>query len=194
MRAGTSGGLGGTRGGSDRIGLLVDRLIGQQDIVIGAPVANRTPLEVEPLIGCFVNAIAVRMDLSATPTVGELLQRAQVQVLGAQQHQQVPFEQVVEIIQPPRSLAYNAIFQVWLNWLNIDVGAFDLGELQATTMPTPHTVSKFDLKLSLSEAGPKLTGDLEYSTALVDRATAERVYRESGDKSSPVAVVRHPDA
>lgn len=154
--------------------VVLSRLSGQQDIVIGAPVANRTPMEVEPLIGCFVNAIAVRMDLSAAPTVSELLQRTKMQVLSAQQHQQVPFEQVVEIIQPPRSLAYNAIFQVWLNWMNMEVGAFDLGDLQVTPVPAPQSVSKFDLKLSLSEAGSKLEGSVEYATALFDRATVER--------------------
>jgi len=154
--------------------VVLSRLSGQQDIVIGAPVANRTPMEVEPLIGCFLNAIAVRMDVSASPTVRELLEQAKMQVLGAQQHQQVPFEKVVEILQPPRSLAYNPIFQVWLNWLNLEVSAFELGDLQVTALPAPHSVSRFDLKLGLSEAGRKLTGSMEYATALFDRPTVER--------------------
>jgi amino acid adenylation domain-containing protein/non-ribosomal peptide synthase protein (TIGR01720 family)/FkbM family methyltransferase len=154
--------------------VVLSRLSGQQDIVIGAPVANRTQVEVEPLIGFFVNAIALRMDLSGAPTVSELFRRAKAQALGAQQHQHVPFEQVVEIVSPPRSLAYSAIFQVSLNWQNVEIGALDLGSLQVAPIPSPQVVSKFDMKLNLGEVGACIAGNAEFATALFDRQTIER--------------------
>ena len=86
--------------------ILVGRLSGQTDVVIGTPVANRTRAEVEGLIGCFVNTLALRLDLSGSPRVSALLDRVKAQTLAAQEHQDLPFEQVVEAVQPPRSLAH----------------------------------------------------------------------------------------
>ncbi len=87
-------------------------------MVIGTPVANRGRAEIENLIGFFVNTLALRMDLSGSPTVGELLERAKTQALAAQQHQDIPFEQVVELVQPVRSLAHSPLFQVMFAWQN----------------------------------------------------------------------------
>ncbi|UUZ50673.1 condensation domain-containing protein [Massilia sp. B-10] len=90
------------------------RLSGQDDVVIGTPVANRQRSEVEALIGFFVNTLALRVDLSADPSVAQLLVQVKASALAAYSHQELPFEQVVEAVQPPRSMSHNPIFQVML--------------------------------------------------------------------------------
>ncbi|MBO7849531.1 hypothetical protein J6350_30980, partial [Burkholderia pseudomallei] len=85
---------------------VLSRLSGQEEVVIGSPVAGRNRTEVEALIGFFVNTLALRLDLSSEPTVGELLKRTKAQVLSAQAHQDLPFDQVVERVKPPRSTAH----------------------------------------------------------------------------------------
>ena len=97
---------------------VLSRLSGQQEVVIGTPVANRRRAETEGLIGFFVNTLALRIDLSGEPSVAEMLKRVSGVVLGAQEHQDVPFEQVVEILQPPRRLSQTPVFQVMFAWQN----------------------------------------------------------------------------
>ncbi|AIY41033.1 Siderophore biosynthesis non-ribosomal peptide synthetase modules [Collimonas arenae] len=155
--------------------IVLSRLSGQQDVVIGSPVANRMQAALEPMIGFFVNTLALRIDLSGEPAVGELLQRVRQQTLAAQRHQQMPFEQVVEVVQPPRSLAHAPIFQVMFNWLSENVAdAINLDGLQILPQSAPRVLSKFDLTLDLAEAGDCISGVLEYATALFERQTIER--------------------
>ena len=154
--------------------VVLSRLSGQKDLVIGSPVANRAQLETEPLIGFFVNSLALRMDLSGDPTLGELLQRVKRQVLDAQRYQQLPFEQVVEIVEPPRSLAHTPVFQVMFSWQEQGSGDFALEGLQATVLRPPRGLSKFDLELDLSTAGDGIAGGFDYATALFDAATIQR--------------------
>ena len=97
-------------------GALLARLSGQEDLVTGTPVANRGRTEIEGLIGFFVNTLALRLDVSGSPSVGELLERVKEQTLAAQQHQDIPFEQVVEVARPVRSLAHSPLFQVMFDW------------------------------------------------------------------------------
>ncbi|MFL5384639.1 MAG: amino acid adenylation domain-containing protein, partial [Longimicrobiaceae bacterium] len=99
--------------------VVLGRLSGQEDVVIGTPVAGRGRREIEGLIGFFVNTLAIRVDLSGSPTVAELLRRVKARALAAQDHQDIPFEQVVELLQPVRSLAHTPLFQVMFNWLNM---------------------------------------------------------------------------
>ena len=153
---------------------LLSRLSGQQDVVIGAAVANRGRAEIEPLIGFFVNSLALRLDLSGEPSVGTLLDRVKARALEAQAHQDLPFEQVVEVVRPPRSLAHEPIFQTMFAWQNHDEGALDLPGLTTTLLAPPRLHAKYDLTLSLMEAGGRVVGELEYATALFDRATVER--------------------
>ena len=157
--------------------VVLSRLSGQQDLVIGTPVANRAQLETEPMIGFFVNPLALRLDLSGNPTLAELLQRVKGQVLDAQRYQQLPFEQVVEKVQPPRSLAHTPVFQLMLNWQDQGLGDFALEGLQATPLRPPGTLSKYDLTLDVGEAGDRIAGVFEYATALFD---AETVQRQAG--------------
>jgi amino acid adenylation domain-containing protein len=155
--------------------VLLGRLSEEQDVVIGTPVANRVRVEIEGLIGFFVNTLAVRVDLSGRPTVAEMLQRVKRQALTAQQHQDIPFEQVVELVQPVRSLAHSPLFQVMFALQSGSQGRFELAGLEmAPLSSSPLWVSKFDLTLVLQDSEQCIEGQLEYSTALFDRQTVER--------------------
>ncbi|WP_242688284.1 condensation domain-containing protein, partial [Photorhabdus stackebrandtii] len=97
-------------------GVVLSRLSGQEDIIIGTPSAGRSRQEVESLMGFFVNTLALRMNFSGALTVAELLTQVRQTALAAQAHQDLPFEQVVEIVQPPRRLAHTPLFQVMFAW------------------------------------------------------------------------------
>ncbi|MGR9134010.1 non-ribosomal peptide synthase/polyketide synthase [Rhizobium leguminosarum] len=153
---------------------VLSRLSGQDDIVIGVPTANRRRREIEDLIGFFVNTLAVRIDLSGEPSVSDLLERARRAALTAQDHQDLPFEQVVEIVQPPRALDHTPLFQVGLAWQNNTVGSLDLPGLRVEATGEGLNQVKFDLELNLGEQGEVIAGTLGYATALFDRATMER--------------------
>jgi amino acid adenylation domain-containing protein len=154
--------------------VLLARLSGQPEVVIGTPSANRSRHEIEELIGFFLNTLALRVDVSASPTVSELLQRVKAVTLDAQQHQDIPFEQVVQIIRPERSLAYNPLFQVMFVWQNTPEGDFQLDDLKvAPFRGVPHATASFDLSLALGEVGERIEGGMEYATALFDRSTVE---------------------
>ncbi|MGD7085460.1 amino acid adenylation domain-containing protein, partial [Ralstonia pseudosolanacearum] len=154
---------------------LLSRLSGQHDIVIGSPTAGRTRSETEHLIGFFVNTLAMRYQLAPGQTVAGLLAHSRQQVLAAQQHADLPFEQIVDLVQPPRSLAHAPIFQVLFAWQNVPPGRLALPALTASPLRGPGSVSaKFDLTLTLQEADGRIVGTLEYATALYDGATIER--------------------
>ncbi|HEX3586704.1 MAG TPA: amino acid adenylation domain-containing protein, partial [Candidatus Angelobacter sp.] len=154
---------------------LLGRLSGQQDILVGTPVANRGQGELEGLIGFFINTLVLRTDLSRRPQVGELIERVKRQSLGAQQHQDIPFEQVVEIVQPERSLAHSPLFQVMFAWQNAPRGALDLVGLKTMGLEmATHRVARFDLTVSLWEMDERIAGGVEYATALYEKATIER--------------------
>jgi amino acid adenylation domain-containing protein len=153
---------------------VLSRLAGQDDLVIGIPSANRGQREVEPLIGFFVNTLALRVDLSDSPSVEQLLHRVRDLALSAQDHQDVPFEQVVEHVNPPRCLEHAPLFQVLFAWQNIDAGALALAGLQVEPEPLPFERAKFDLDLVLSEVDETIGGSLTYATDLFDRHTIER--------------------
>jgi len=153
---------------------VLSRLSGQQDVLIGTPTANRPREELELLIGFFVNTLALRIDLSGEPSVAELLARVRKTALAAQDHQDLPFEQVVEIVQPPRRLSHSPLFQVMLAWQNNDEGTLDLPGLQAQPLPAEQDSAKFDLVLELYEKGAAIAGHFSYATALFDATTIER--------------------
>ncbi|MBX8615752.1 amino acid adenylation domain-containing protein [Pseudomonas cichorii] len=154
--------------------VLLARLSGQDEVVIGTPVANRRRAEVEGLIGLFVNTLAVRVDTSGEPDVTELLARIKTRVLEAQEHQDLPFEQVVERLRPPRSLAHSPLFQTSLAWDGSQGLELHLGDLRLEPLGDQPTFAKFDLTLSMGETEEGFAGALDYATALFDAATAER--------------------
>ena len=159
-------------------GALLARLSGQEEVVIGTPVANRGRMEIEGLIGFFVNTLALRLDVSGSPSVGELLERVKEQMLAAQQHQDIPFEQVVELARPVRSLSHGPLFQVMFDWEQnaggdggrLAMPGVELGPLGVAS----DVVAKFDLTLFLRDAGERIVGGLVYATSLFERATVER--------------------
>lgn len=156
--------------------LLLARLSGQSGVTIGTPCANRVRPELEELIGFFTNMLALRIEVDASATVGELLARVKATFLAAQQHEHLPFEQVVELVQPDRSVAYNPLFQVMFVWEGLSHGeGFGLPGLDAESVqPTGFRTAKFDLTLALSERELTMGGSIEFATALFDRTTIER--------------------
>ncbi len=153
---------------------VLARLSGQHDLVIGTPTANRGRREVEDLIGFFVNTLALRVDLSGEPSLAELLARVRATALAAQDHQDLPFEQVVEIAEPLRRLDQTPIFQVMFAWQNHDAAGLDLPGLTVEPAGRAPDAVKFDIELSLGVADGSIVGGFLYSSALFDAATIER--------------------
>ena len=138
---------------------LLARLSGQDEVVIGTPAANRNRVEIERLIGFFVNTLALRVGVSEFVDVGALLAQREIANVAAQEHQGIPFEQVVEIVRPPRSLAHNPVFQVMFAWKSAPKGMIDLAGLQVSPFTAvPHDISKFDLTLLLQQEGNQISG------------------------------------
>ena len=155
--------------------ILLSRLSGQADLVIGTPVANRQRTEVEPLIGFFVNTLALRVNLEGNPSVAELLARAKAAALGGYGHQDLPFEQVVEALQPTRSMGHSPVFQVMLAMNNTaNIGDLALPGLSLSNLELPRETTQFDLSLALTEVGETMIGNLEYASDLFDRDAVER--------------------
>ncbi|HWK88358.1 MAG TPA: amino acid adenylation domain-containing protein, partial [Longimicrobium sp.] len=154
---------------------VLGRLSGQDDVVIGTPTANRGRREIEGLVGFVANTLPLRVDLSDAPTVAELLGRVKKRALEAQRNQDIPFEQVVERVDPVRSMAYSPLFQAMLTWQNAQRERLDLAGLQVISEPGAAAErSKVDLSLAVGEREGRITGGLSYATALFERETVER--------------------
>ncbi|MEG7414309.1 amino acid adenylation domain-containing protein [Serratia marcescens] len=154
--------------------LVLARMAGQQELVIGTPEANRGRLETESLVGFFVSTLALRIDLRDDPDLPTLLERIRHTVLAAQENRDLPFEQVVELVNPPRHLGYTPLFQVMLAWQDGSVRNIPLPGLQAESAELGYRIAKYDLTLDLADNGEGISGTLNFATALFDRATAER--------------------
>jgi non-ribosomal peptide synthetase component F len=152
--------------------ILLSRLSGQDDITIGVPNANRDQQESEWIVGLFVNTLAMRIDLSGSPTVTELLQRVKLVVLDAQEHRFLPFEQVVGIVNPSRSAGYSPIFQTMFAWQNFPLATTTLPGLMISALPIPTDTTQLDLSLDLQEIDGCIVGRLIYATALFDERSA----------------------
>ncbi|MEU8759664.1 amino acid adenylation domain-containing protein [Streptomyces sp. NPDC048659] len=154
---------------------LLGRLGAGTDIVVGSPVAGRADSALDELVGCFVNTVAVRTDVSGDPDFGALLDRVRPGVLAALEHQDVPFEQVVEALDPARSAARHPLFQVMLSLQNNAGGAVELPGLRAEALDhARYRAVPFDLLLDLTESEGGLDGTLVYARELFDHGTAER--------------------
>jgi len=154
--------------------ILLSGLSGQKDIVIGVPVANRRRTETEPLIGFFVNTLALRTRLSDDATVASLLEQVRTTTLAGHDNQDVPFEKVVEAINPPRSLSRSPVFQAMLVLQNAPRGALELPGLTLAPVALWNDTEKFDLTVSLQESGDGIVGTFSYASDLFDRCTIER--------------------
>ncbi|HEY9284090.1 MAG TPA: amino acid adenylation domain-containing protein, partial [Pyrinomonadaceae bacterium] len=154
---------------------LLSRYTHQQDVVVGVDVANRTRLETEGLIGFFVNMLVLRTDLSGSPTFRELLGRVREVTLGAYAHQDVPFEKLVEELQPVRDLSRTPLFQVVFGLQNARREQLQLEGLELGASHAEGQIAKFDLTLNVVDRGEGLTVSLEYNTDLFDASTAARM-------------------
>ncbi|MET0398243.1 MAG: non-ribosomal peptide synthase/polyketide synthase, partial [Longimicrobiaceae bacterium] len=155
---------------------LLARWSGQDDVSVGTPVANRPRAEVEGLIGFFVNTLVMRAELGGDPTVRELLERTRAAVLEAQEHQDVPFERLVEALGAARSLRHAPLFQVLFTLQNaLPDGALRLDGVEMEPLPTESGSAKFDLVLELTDAGDGIAGRAEFRTELFDPATVDRM-------------------
>ncbi|HKT26875.1 non-ribosomal peptide synthetase [Dyella sp.] len=155
--------------------VLLARYAGQTDICIGTPIANRNQGDIEGLIGFFVNTLVLRTQVDLTQNFDTLLQQVRQHTLDAYAHQDVPFEQLVDVLQPERHASYTPLFQVMLVLQNAPMGELALPGLSMQLLDHESTTSKFDLTLSLMEGSDGLKGHLEYSTDLFDRHTMQRM-------------------
>jgi len=154
---------------------LLYRYSGQSDMIVGSPIAGRNRSETEDLIGFFVNTLVLRTDLSGNPSVQELLGRIKEVALSAYDHQDLPFEKLVEELQPERSLSYNPLFQVMFVFQNAPMGQLDLPGLTLSAQSVQTQATQFDLTLELEETASGLKGCLDYNTDLFDDATIVRM-------------------
>ncbi|HNC43074.1 MAG TPA: condensation domain-containing protein, partial [Acidobacteriota bacterium] len=168
--------------------VLLARYSGQNDISVGTPVANRTQAETEALIGFFVNTLVIRTQLEAEPTFLEVLRQIKHTVLDVFAHQEMPFEKLVEVLQPERNLSHTPLFQAFFVFQAASPAEFKpFGESapvlprSAQSQPAAEDqrvapgMAKFDLTLSIFEKGAKLSGAFEYSTDLFDHDTLRRM-------------------
>lgn len=155
--------------------VLLYRYSGQDDVIVGSPVAGRQRAETEPLIGFFVNTLALRTDLSGEPSFRELLARVRATAMEALAHQDVPFEMLVEELRPRRDLSYNPIYQVMFALQNTPAPADAIGDVALRLEEVDSGTSLFDLTLSLWETAGGLKGWFEYNTDLFDPDTIARL-------------------
>nr|WP_279637144.1 non-ribosomal peptide synthetase [Corallococcus praedator] len=155
---------------------VLARYSGQEDVCVGSPIAGRTRAETEGLIGFFVNTLVLRTRLDGHPSFRELLARVREVTLGAYAHQDVPFEKLVEELRPERSLSHSPLFQVMLTFDSTPRAAGQgRSGLSLQPVEVEHRVARFDLTLGLVDGEDGFTGGLEYSTALFEPATVERL-------------------
>ncbi|WP_442941022.1 amino acid adenylation domain-containing protein [Nostoc sp.] len=155
--------------------ILLYRYTGQADILVGTPIANRDRSEIEGLIGFFVNTLVMRTDLAGDPSFNELLGRVRQVALGAYAHQDLPFEMLVDALQPERNLSYTPLFQVMFALQNAPMSELELANLTISSIPYQSTTAKFDLTLLMYNSAAGLASVWEYNTNLFDTSTIERM-------------------
>jgi natural product biosynthesis luciferase-like monooxygenase protein/amino acid adenylation domain-containing protein len=154
---------------------LLHRYSGQEDILVGSPLAGRAHLETESLIGIFLNMLVLRGDLSGDPTFCGLLKRIRQVALAAYEHQDLPFEKLVDVLQPKRDLSRSPLFQVMFVWHNEPSELPKLAGLELESIPLHNGTARFDLTLSLEPRGDSVAGYIEYNTDLFEQTTVVRM-------------------
>jgi len=170
---------------------LLYRYTGQERIVVGSPIANRTRAEIEDIIGFFVNMLVMHSDLSGNPTFRELLQRVRSVALGAFANQDLPFEKLVEAIAPDRDLSTNPLVQVLLVMQNARRSVLRIAGVEFAGMPIHNETTKFDIGIFLLETPEGLSCMAEYSTDLFDGSTIRRMLGHFGTLLE--AIIKNPD-
>lgn len=154
---------------------LLYRYTGHDDIVVGSAIANRNFAESEGIIGLFVNTLALRTQINGNPHFDELLNQVRDITLGAYSHQDIPFDKLVEELQPERNSSNNPFFQVWFALHNLPIPTLQVGDLILTPINVKKGTSQFDLSLDISISEEGLTGNIEYSTELFASDTIARM-------------------
>ncbi|HWX40369.1 MAG TPA: amino acid adenylation domain-containing protein [Blastocatellia bacterium] len=155
--------------------VLMGQRSGQNDVVVGCPVSGRTRNEIEGLIGCFINAVPVRTDLSGNPTFKELLGQVRHTALAAYGHQDLPFEALVDGLHSERRRDYQPVFQVVLNFQNAPAPDLVLPGLTVSMVPVDTGTANYDMTLYLKEHGDSIAASMVYNRDLFDRATIQRL-------------------
>ncbi|MGB3208607.1 MAG: amino acid adenylation domain-containing protein, partial [Crinalium sp.] len=170
---------------------LLYRYCGQSDIVVGSPIAGRNLEETHKIIGYFVNTLVLRTDLSEKPTFTQLLKQVKVMALDAYEHQELPFEKLVEYLNPERSSSYHPLFQVMFTLQTARVQSFELAGVNLAKIRLNTKACKFDLTLDLAETPTGIKGYLGYCTDLFDDSTIARM---AGHLQTLLAgIVANPD-
>ncbi|MFL5705776.1 MAG: non-ribosomal peptide synthetase [Ktedonobacteraceae bacterium] len=156
-------------------GVLLARYSGQEDLLIGSPIANRNWHEVEGLIGLFVNTLVLRCNVRGNPSFREALHRVREMVIDGFAHQELPFEKLVEVLQPERDLSRSPLYQVVFILQNVPMPPLDLLDTQLSVLESDNKTSKFDLTLTIMETEQGLLASFEYNTDLFEAATIERM-------------------
>ncbi|HEV2736872.1 MAG TPA: condensation domain-containing protein, partial [Longimicrobiaceae bacterium] len=170
---------------------LLGRWSGQDDVPVGTPIAGRTRAETEGLIGMFVNTLVLRTRLDGRPTFRELLARVRETTLGAYAHQDVPFERLVEELQPERSLRHTPLFQVTFAMQNLEAEELRLGGLRLDSLGGGEEAAKFDLTLVMTGGPERLGGIVSFRAELFDARTIERMLAQL--RTMLAAVAAAPD-
>ncbi|MGW0564516.1 MupA/Atu3671 family FMN-dependent luciferase-like monooxygenase [Streptomyces sp. NPDC003016] len=154
---------------------VVHSRAGGDEVIVGSPVAGRTRAELQSLIGFFTNTVVQRVDVSGEPTFRQLVARARDESRSAVAHQELPFEKLVEELQPSRDPAHNPLFQLMFSYHEGDADGLVLPGCAVQLVPGDTETSKFDLTLSLTRTGDRLSARLEFSTGLFEEATARSI-------------------
>ncbi|MCP4001220.1 MAG: amino acid adenylation domain-containing protein [Gammaproteobacteria bacterium] len=158
--------------------VLLARYSGQNDIVVGSPIAGRQQTDLEGLIGLFLNTLVMRTDLSANPSYSELLKQVQTTALDAYAHQELPFDKLVDALQPARDMSYSPVFQMQFMLQNAPASADPVQGLELTGLEFEYGTAKFDLTLAMGETHDGLMAEIEYSIDLFDAITIERMLEQ----------------
>jgi amino acid adenylation domain-containing protein len=157
------------------LNILLIRYTGQEDLVVGTPVANRNRMEIEPLIGFLLNILVIRSDVSGDPTFHELLNRVKEVSLGAFANQDYPFEMLVDKLQPERDMSRSPLFQVIFDLQDATQQTLELPGLEITPVRIDIGTTKYDLALSMEDHGSYLSGYINYNTDLFRKDTISRL-------------------
>jgi len=172
--------------------VLLHRYTGQEDLVVGTPIANRSYRNTDRMIGHFVNTLALRVSASGNPTFNEFLQRTRETAIQAYAHQDVPFERIVEELRPPRDLSRHPVFQVTVQYVHLDDPALQDAARLVTEPLLQLATAKFDLRLDLCNSSEGIEGYLEYNSDLFDQTTMVRMLQHF--RTLLKAVVSEPNA
>ncbi|MEM1290627.1 MAG: amino acid adenylation domain-containing protein [Cyanobacteria bacterium P01_H01_bin.162] len=171
--------------------VLLFRYTGQPDVLVGIPIANRNRAEVEGLIGFFVNTLVLRSRLIPEATFLDVLEQLKVTTYQAYEHQDLPFEKLVEVLQPERDLSYNPLFQVKFRLENAPQSAISLPGLTLKPLPQAYSTAKLDLSVDLYETPDGIVGGFEYNRDLFEPATIRRMVAHFQTLLAGIAAAPH---